>query len=387
MRKSDSPTEPCRRFGAPGAGSARRRSRGRPAALGVLLAGLVLAAGATLLLPESAQAQTAVTLVTNAGQAGSDSPTANRAAQAFTTGTNELGYTLTGISLHGADFSNSNNNTATLHSGSRTGTKVADFTAAASGTSKLVLTPTEAINLEKETTYFLVTDDDFGSGLWVSTNSDDQDATPAAGWSIADGSELYQSGTMMWRTIATSRQITVTGTVRTPNPTVLSIERHSPTTSPTNADSLTWRVTFSASVKNVDAADFTVSGTTAGLAVSGSAAVWDVTASGGDLAGLDGTVTLGFASGQNIANQSDLALENTTPSGTNDNTYFLDNSGPVLTSVVSGVTGTRMTLTFGETLATPATQSEKMALVVAVAGRLTITADGEPVQWSMPVDS
>ena len=35
-------------------------------------------------------------------------------------------------------------------------------------------------------------------------------------------------------------------------PTVTSIARQSPTTSPTNADSLTWRVTFSENVKNVE---------------------------------------------------------------------------------------------------------------------------------------
>ena len=47
-------------------------------------------------------------------------------------------------------------------------------------------------------------------------------------------------------------------------PTVTSIKRQTPTSSPTNADTLTWRVTFSEAVENVDAADFTVAGTTAG---------------------------------------------------------------------------------------------------------------------------
>ena len=48
-------------------------------------------------------------------------------------------------------------------------------------------------------------------------------------------------------------------------PTVASIVRQTPTSSPTNADSLTWRVTFSENVKNVDAADFAIGGTTASV--------------------------------------------------------------------------------------------------------------------------
>ena len=91
-----------------------------------------------------------------------------------------------------------------------------------------------------------------------------------------------------------------------------SIERQAPATEATNADSLTWRVTFSEAVANVDTGDFTVGGTTATVtAVSEVADVehaWDVTASGGDLAALTATVTLGFANGQDIADTSSNAL-------------------------------------------------------------------------------
>ena len=86
-------------------------------------------------------------------------------------------------------------------------------------------------------------------------------------------------------------------------PTVTSILRQSPTALRTNADTLTWRVTFSEAVVNVDVADFVVSGTTATLAVSavsGVTGAYDVTASGGDLASFNGRVTLSFASDQNI---------------------------------------------------------------------------------------
>ena len=119
--------------------------------------------------------------------------------------------------------------------------------------------------------------------------------------------------------------------VDTTAPRVASIERRIPSSSPTNADSLTWRITFSENVKNVDAMDFAITGTTAtvtNVTVATTSTVYDVTASGGNLAGLDGTVTLSFAIGQNIADTSDNALTNTAPTGTNANTYVLDNTAP-----------------------------------------------------------
>ena len=129
----------------------------------------------------------------------------------------------------------------------------------------------------------------------------------------------------------------VDGSRRVDIPTVTSIERQTPSSSPTNADSLKWRITFSKNVKNVDAADFAIGGTTAMLAVTKvtASAVYDVTASGGNLAGLDATVTLSFASGWNIADTDDNALSNTMPTGTNDNTYVVDNTAP--TVAISGV--------------------------------------------------
>ena len=81
---------------------------------------------------------------------------------------------------------------------------------------------------------------------------------------------------------------------------------------------------------NVDASDFTVSGTTATVtAVSQvNSSTYDVTISGGNLAGLNGTVTLGFAVGQNVIDTAGNSLANTTPTGTNNNSYVLDNTAP-----------------------------------------------------------
>ena len=126
------------------------------------------------------------------------------------------------------------------------------------------------------------------------------------------------------------------GTTDTTAPRVSSITRQSPSTSPTNANSLTWRVLFNEAVQNVNLADFQVSGGTPGsIAVSPVDATnaYDVTASGGNLVSLTGTVTLSFANGQDIEDSSGNDLTNTTPTGTNDNTFEVDNTAPRVTSI------------------------------------------------------
>ena len=137
-------------------------------------------------------------------------------------------------------------------------------------------------------------------------------------------------------------------------PRVMSIMRQTPSSSPTNASSLTWRVTFDVDVANVDVADFEVNGTTAApTAVSEVTAstVYDVTATGGNLADLNATVTLAFAVGQDIADTASHALSNTTPTGANDNDYVVDNTKPTVTITGVPLTSTAAftaTLTFLE---------------------------------------
>ena len=198
------------------------------------------------------------------------------------------------------------------------------------------------------------------SGVTV-TFDDDASATPVVTIpALAAGTELTFTLTVTGR-FGTDGVAPGTDTARvtvkppdTTAPTVASIERQAPSSSPTNADVLTWRVTFSEAVANVDAADFTVSGTTAtptAAAVQGSSTQYDVTATGGDLDSLNATMTLTFANNQNIADLADNALTNTTPTGTNDNTFAVDNTAP--TVAITGVPATSTaaftaTLTFSE---------------------------------------
>jgi hypothetical protein len=142
-------------------------------------------------------------------------------------------------------------------------------------------------------------------------------------------------------------------------PTVSAIARQTPGTQRTNADALIFRVTFDESVEEVDTADFAASGTTATVSdvspVSGS--VYDVTVSGGNLAGLDGTVSLALAATPTISDTKGNALTDTTPASTE--TYAVDNTAPTVTSVMrrtpagalTNADGLVFRVTFGEEVA------------------------------------
>ena len=124
-------------------------------------------------------------------------------------------------------------------------------------------------------------------------------------------------------------------------PQLSAIARSNPAAEKTNADSLTWRVTFDEGVANVDASDFEASvndfgatgpssGTIAVSAVSES--VYNVTLSGGELTAGRGDYSLAVAAGQDIADLAGNPLANTTPTGVNQS-YEVSNTAPVLASV------------------------------------------------------
>ena len=136
------------------------------------------------------------------------------------------------------------------------------------------------------------------------------------------------------------------GAIANPDPAILtitdddlgvtSITRFEPSSSPTNADTLTWRVKFPEGV-NVDTSDFDLVGTTATLTIpliDHSQGLYSIRASGGDLADLDGEVTLSIKDSNNINDFNGNALTNTTPTDANDNTYVLDNTAPTPTITI-----------------------------------------------------
>jgi hypothetical protein len=166
-------------------------------------------------------------------------------------------------------------------------------------------------------------------------------------------------------------------TLDTTAPTVTSITRQTPAGALTNANSLVFRVTFGEGVGNVTTGDFAPSGTTAGATgvAAGSASQYDVTVSGGDLAALDGTVSLAFAGGQDITDVAGNALTNTTPTGANDS-YTLDNTAPgAATGALSVAENAANGTAVGSVVASDVS-AVAYSLTDAAGGRFAISAGG-----------
>jgi hypothetical protein len=112
-----------------------------------------------------------------------------------------------------------------------------------------------------------------------------------------------------------------------------SFVRQNPSTSLTNADTLVFRATFDQAVQNVDTGDFSVHGATT-AAVTGvtmiSPNAYDVTVSGGDLAGFNGTVGLDLSGAQDITDLDGNALSGSEPD--RDESFTLDTDPPGLLS-------------------------------------------------------
>ncbi|MBI3861871.1 MAG: hypothetical protein HY290_08235 [Planctomycetia bacterium] len=121
------------------------------------------------------------------------------------------------------------------------------------------------------------------------------------------------------------------GAYQSANPTVVSINRVSPTVGVTSADTVTFAVTFDMPVANVSVDDFTVNAGTVSAVSMVNASSYNVTVNG--LGSFTGTLTLGFAGGQNITDTAGLALTVTTPTGVNINTYIIDHSPPASVSL------------------------------------------------------
>ena len=126
---------------------------------------------------------------------------------------------------------------------------------------------------------------------------------------------------------------------------VTRINRFDPPLENTNADSLTWSVVFSEPVDNVNFADFAVSGTTGGTITvalaPGADRTYRVTASEGDLANLDGTVSLSIDALHDIENTAGNDLMNITPA--DPQSYMVDNTEPMISETTAVATPTNNT--------------------------------------------
>ena len=125
--------------------------------------------------------------------------------------------------------------------------------------------------------------------------------------------QAYRDRDQPYYTVGAPRTVTFTVADREAvEPRVESIAHHAPATSTAvSPASLTWRVTFDKEVHDVDASDFTLTGTSATLAVARVAGThaFDVTASGGNLGSITGgQVVLGLAPDNDITDGSGNAF-------------------------------------------------------------------------------
>ncbi len=168
-----------------------------------------------------------------------------------------------------------------------------------------------------------------GAGKTTPTGNGTNGVTPGGG-----GGGAYRSGGGGGQNggAGANGQVVITYTETVP-PVLNSFTRQTPATNPTNQNTLVFRATFNEAVLNVSATDFTVTGTTATVTTVTpvSVSVYDITVTGGDLAGLNGTVGLNLAAGQNITDTSANPLPTTEPAI--DETYAVDNAGPSVISL------------------------------------------------------
>ena len=186
---------------------------------------LALAALATLAvgLPAAAQADV---LVNNIGQADGSVGTLSSFdhAQAFTTGSNTGGYSLTSVEIEFAAITVVSHLDVSIwsESGGRPNSSVHDFSTTTLPISVVdsvheFSTSGTGISLAASTTYFVVIDvDAFAvSGSIRNTMSDSEDSDGAAGWTIADSSLFRDADstlTSAWSSFAESKKIRINGT-------------------------------------------------------------------------------------------------------------------------------------------------------------------------------
>ena len=191
--------------------------RGGDASQGSNVAGVLQSAHAGAIVPLDD-----VTLISNLDQSRAGGGVFNNdQAQAFTTGSNSGGYSLTKVVIESslgadADFTVSVHENDSGAPGTSLGTLTKPTLPATDTTGDYEFTHS-GIDLAVSTTYFIVVDVSTSNGAFTiwNTNSDAEDTGGATGWSIGDSS-LYRGfgSTGSWTTWAESKKISITGTVK-----------------------------------------------------------------------------------------------------------------------------------------------------------------------------
>ena len=191
------------------------------------------------------------------------------------------------------------------------------------------------------------------------TSSDLDYVSPSAftlnGGTIKDGSnddvDLTLPSPGAFGSLGANKDIVIDTTA----PGLTSFIRQNPATSPTAADTLVFRASFDEAVTNVSIGDFDVDGITTATITNVStvdASTYDITISGGDLAGFNGVVGLNLNGSQDIMDLAGNSLPTIEPA--TDEKYTLDNTAPTVLSIVradpnpTSASSVDFTVTFSE---------------------------------------
>ena len=207
-----------------------------PKRLAAAVALVVAAAAAVSLVPAQQAAATSepvVSLVKNTGQTSFGTAYIDnyvpdyKLSQAFTTGTNDGGYTLTGIGVVIRGTASADQRAALAvqlwsdssgESAGQPGAKLADLTVPSSvSTGTVLFAAPSNTTLSASTTYHLVIDAaNVTAGLEAeATDSDAEDSGAAAGWSIANDFLEYQQGSWDTSVYSDALRIEVNGYANT----------------------------------------------------------------------------------------------------------------------------------------------------------------------------
>jgi hypothetical protein len=183
--------------------------------------------------------------------------------------------------------------------------------------------------------------------------------------------------------------------IDTTAPGLISFTRQNPATSPTNADTLVFRATFSEAVTNVDTGDFDTYGTTTATVTNVSpvnTSTYDITVSGGDLAGFNGVVGLDLNGSQDITDLGGNDLPATEP--TVDETYTLDNIPPSVDTILrvgpesTSASSVDFTVTFTESVTgVDETDFSLDATVIGASITSVLPATGPAAIYTVTVDT
>ena len=163
-----------------------------------------------------------------------------------------------------------------------------------------------------------------------------------------------------------------------------------PSVSPSNENQARWLVQFTEAVQ-VDATDFVLTGTTAEVTVADAVPSfppgkrYSVSASGGDLATVSGTIALDIAAGHNIEDTAGNAMTDTTPVNLRSTSFVLDNLAPTVTITdVPSASSAAFTATFTFSEAVTGFAADDITLGNAVGSAVTATSATVYTQTIMP---